>query len=136
MDITQEIADTLAVLYPAITIYRNNQSQGFIEPCFFIKQIQATGKEELFNRQFRNYVYDVLYFPENEKASECEWMAESLQERFCYLRDRSLKVINKEHSISENVLHFTFNLKFRAVAETVETKMQQLTEGADIKNGN
>ncbi len=63
MTIIERIADEIARIFPKATIYTENQADGFNEPSFFIEKIDTSSAPEMFDRQYRKYAYQVIYFP-------------------------------------------------------------------------
>ncbi|WP_315169498.1 phage tail terminator family protein [Metaclostridioides mangenotii] len=63
------------------SIYTETVEQGFEEPCFFIKSIDPSKTPHPNKQSFREYLFDVMYFPEsNDTNSEINSVTEYLFE--------------------------------------------------------
>lgn len=134
MDIVNRIANELNKLIPDATIYREQQAGGFQEPSFFIHRITTTSKPELFQRQNRNYYYQVVYFPEttNPKA-DMEHMEEFLLDNFKVL-DEFATIRNRDFEEVDGALSMSFNINLRAYPEDHTPKQQTMDYKGGIKN--
>lgn len=61
-EIIEKIAERLAEIFPKITIYTENQKEGFKEPSFFINKTIDDVTPRLFEAQDRLYGYQIVYF--------------------------------------------------------------------------
>ena len=103
MTIIERIADEIAQLFPDITIYTENQSDGFTEPSFFIEKIDTSSSPEMFDRQARKYAYQVIYFPDSDHPKmDMERMEDYLLSGLLELKDyaplRHIHVTQQEDS--------------------------------------
>lgn len=111
MTIIERIADEIAQLFPDATIYTENQSDGFEEPSFFIEKIDTSSASELFERQLRNYAYQVVYFPNPDNPkTDMELMEDYLLSGLLELKDyaplRHIQVTQQE----DNTLIYQFEV--------------------------
>ena len=111
MTIIERIADEIARLFPDITIYTENQSDGFQEPTFFIEKINTSSAPELFDRQARKYAYQVIYFPNPKNPkTDMERVEDYLLSGFLELKDyaplRHIQVTQQE----DNTLVYQFEI--------------------------
>ena len=111
MTIIERIADEIARLFPEATIYTENQSDGFNEPSFFIEKIDTSEAPELFDRQYRKYAYQVIYFPNPKNPkTDMERMEDYLLSGLLELKDfaplRHIKVTQQE----DNTLVYQFEI--------------------------
>ena len=111
MTIIERIADEIARLFPDATIYMENQSDGFNEPSFFIEKINTSSASELFDRQYRKYAYQVIYFPNPENPKmDMERMEDYLLSGLLELRNyaplRNKKLIQQK----DNTLIYQFEV--------------------------
>ena len=79
---------------------------------------------------------DVSYFPETAQRGECDikeecW--ESAQDLTRGLRIEDFKIKNRNFNITDNVLHFMFEVTYREYLETTGRKMQTMSQNTDIK---
>lgn len=122
-DITSLISDVLAAIYPRPTIYRENISQGFSEPCFVITQLKLKGNDELKGRQMRHLSYSIKFFPDSKSVNpgakeQCEAVLSTLMAAFKRVPGIS-RLYDKEGDIVDEVVVFTFDLIYR-IEEVIE----------------
>lgn len=65
-------------------IYTETVEQGFKEPCFFIKSLDPSKTPHPSKQSFREYLFDVMYFPGSEDInseinSVTEYLFEGLE---------------------------------------------------------
>ena len=111
MTIIERIADEIARLFPDATIYTENQSDGFQEPSFFIEKIDTSSAPELFDRQYRKYAYQVIYFPNpDHPKTDMEQVEDYLLSGLLELKDyaplRHIQVTQQE----DNTLIYQFEV--------------------------
>lgn len=111
MTIIERIADEIAQLFPGATIYTENQSDGFNEPSFFVEKIDTDLDSEMFDRQYRKYAYQVIYFPDpDHPKTDMEVMEDYLLSGLLELKDyaplRHIHVTQQE----DNTLIYQFEI--------------------------
>lgn len=111
MTIIERIADEIARIFPNVTIYTENQADGFQEPSFFIEKIDTSSEPELFNRQYRKYAYQVIYFPNpDHPKTDMEQVEDYLLSGLLELKDyaplRHIQVTQQE----DNTLIYQFEV--------------------------
>lgn len=139
MTIIERIADELARISPNTTIYTENQSDGFDEPCFFIGRAgNTTQKPELFGYEVRKMPYQVVYFPPEENANEALDEMEALLmdnltvlSDFAYLRNREFNIDTNEHTLTCD-----FDLVLRMYKPDLSQKQRSLDLNATKKEYN
>ena len=139
MTIIERIADELARISPDTTIYTENQSDGFDEPCFFIGRAgNTTLKPELFDYEVRKMPFQVVYFPPEENANEAlDEMEALLMDNltvlpdFAYLRNREFSVDTNEHTLT-----CEFDLVLRMYKPDLSLKQRSLDLNATKKEYN
>ena len=139
MTIIERIADELARISPNTTIYTENQSDGFDEPCFFIGRAgNTTLKPELFDYEVRKMPYQVVYFPPEENANEAlDDMETLLMDNltvlpdFAYLRNREFSVDTNEYTLT-----CEFDLVLRMYKPDLSQKQRSLDLNATKKEYN
>lgn len=135
MTIIERIADEIAQLFPDATIYTENQSDGFQEPSFFIEKINTSSASELFDRQSREYAYQVVYFPNPDNPkTDMERMEDYLLSGLLELKDyaplRNKKLIQQE----DNTLIYQFEVWGRFYPDKKdEIKLQNQEVKGQIK---
>ena len=135
MTIIERIADEIARLFPEATIYTENQSDGFTEPSFFIEKIDTSSAHELFDRQYRKYAYQVIYFPDpDHPKTDMERVEDYLLSGLLELKDyaplRHIQVTQQE----DNTLIYQFEVWGRFYLDkNDEIKLQNQEVKGNIK---
>ena len=135
MTIIERIADEIARIFPQSTIYTENQSDGFQEPSFFIEKIDTSSSPELFDRQYRKYAYQVIYFPNpDHPKTDMERVEDYLLSGLLELKDyaplRHIQVTQQE----DNTLIYQFEVWGRFYPEKKdEIKLQNQEVKGNIK---
>lgn len=134
MTIIERIADELARIFPGATIYTENQADGFTEPSFFIEKIDTTSAPEMFDRQYRKYAYQVIYFPDPKHPKmDMERVEDYLLSGLLELKDfaplRHIQVTQQE----DNTLIYQFEVWARFYQEKDEIKFNQEEVKGQIK---
>ena len=139
MTIIERIADELTRISPNTTVYTENQSDGFDEPCFFISRAgNTTLKPELFDYEVRKMPFQVVYFPPEENANEAlDQMENILMDNlsvlpdFAYLRNREFNIDTNEHTLT-----YEFDLVLRMYKPDLSLKQRSLDLNARTKGNN
>lgn len=123
MTIIERIADEIARIFPGATIYTENQADGFHEPSFFIEKIDTSSSPEMFDRQYRKYAYQVIYFPDpDHPKTDMEQVEDYLLSGLLELKDyaplRHIQVTQQE----DNTLIYQFEVWARFYPEKDEIK--------------
>ncbi|NOU68386.1 hypothetical protein GC096_30630 [Paenibacillus sp. LMG 31461] len=129
-DILNGIIGKLDVLAPDLPIYTEQVKQGFVQPAFFVMQLNSGQKKELNNRSFRSLLFNVHYFPNEDsltKKSDCREMAERLYEALQFINvGGPVRATNLKYEIIDEVLHFFLSFGVHLLEEKTElTKMMQ-----------
>ncbi len=127
----QNIAAGLKKIRPC-TIYQEDVPQNFKTPAFliiFYDQNPKRGINGCLNNRVR---VDVAYFPESKTDPQeaCWSVGEDLIREFLI---EDVKVKNRNLKITDNVLHFMFDVDYREYLETDETKMQNMSQQTEMK---
>lgn len=123
MTIIERIADEIARIFPGTTIYTENQADGFQEPSFFIEKIDTSAVPEMFDRQYRKYAYQVIYFPDpDHPKTDMEQVEDYLLSGLLELKNfaplRHIEVTQQE----DNTLIYQFEVWARFYPEKDEIK--------------
>ena len=135
MTIIERIADEIARLFPEATIYTENQVDGFQEPSFFIEKIDTSSAPEMFDRQYRKYTYQVIYFPDPDyPKTDMERVEDYLLSGLLELKDyaplRHIQVTQQE----DNTLIYQFEVWGRFYPDkNDEIKLQNQEVKGNIK---
>ncbi len=129
----QAIVDKLIELYPGYKIYDEDIPQNFKKPSFLISLTDQDYSKRL-NSKFKSLIsFDVAYFSNKrvtEIKEECQKVQMTLFRGFDLIG--SFRVFNKQSNITDNVLHFTFDIQFSEIKEEVSDKMQKQQTNTNI----
>lgn len=123
-DIKQAIVSVLNTLYPSNIIYDENIPQDFEKPSFIIYLINQVYSKRM-NIKFNCLLsFDIAYFSnEVEVKNDCLNVQLNLFRAFDLIGN--YRVLNKKATISDNVLHFTFDIRYSEINQEEFVKMQQ-----------
>lgn len=125
-EIKQSIANILHELFPNAEIYDEDVPQGFKTPSFLIIVVESSYKKAIDEKYNASVSFDLAYFPEREYESknECYEVSQNILRAFDVLN--SYKVTNKTSSITDNVLHVKFTVKYREIKTSQSEKMRDI----------
>lgn len=117
------IVSQLRSSLPQVKIKAMEELQkAFKPPAFFIQMIPYGLSKTNKYHTAKSIFIDIHYFPEHETEIECLEMADLLLEVFdltLKVEDRNLLLEDIQSEIDDNVLHFTFDLRFTDSADGV-----------------
>lgn len=124
--VKQAIVDKIAETYPGYTIYDEDVPQKFKKPSFLITLINQDYSKRL-NSKFKSLVsFDIAYFSHKDITETKE---DCLNVQLKLLRTFDLvgtyRALNKQATIVDNVLHFTFDINYSEMSEESYIKMQK-----------
>lgn len=142
--IKNAIARELNALFPDIAVYKEEQTNPYDFPHFFILQLSANTTEDRKDHYFQTYLYNVRY----RQVADVETEARIEQK----LDNVGLKLITKFTTITLNsipykirqanyekvdkVVHFTFQVRVQVEKEPIEkVKMLRLEQNYNTKTG-
>lgn len=128
-DVKRAIAMKLNELYPNHTVYDEDVPKNFKTPSFMITLIEQDYNKRL-NTRFQSLLsFDVAYFSDR-KVEEIKNDCYSVQ--LDLLRNFDLaggyRILNKQATITDNVLHFTFNVNYSEMKLEELEKMKEIEE--------
>lgn len=136
-DIITAIETRLKALHPSAMVYRHYQPQNFKTPSFLISVIDQDYGRLLRGAYTGKLSFDVQYFSGAKSVdikairTDCVSMQEML------LRGMNLvgrfRCINKNARITDNVLHFLFDIKYSERAVVMDPLMNSMTNTAKEK---
>ena len=134
MTIIERIAEEIARIFPGATIYTENQADGFNEPSFFIEKVDTSSSPEMFDRQYRKYAYQVIYFPNpKHPKTDMERVEDYLLSGLLELKDyaplRHIQATQQE----DNALIYQFEVWARFYPKKDEIKFNQEEVKGHIK---
>lgn len=119
------------------SIYSGDIKQDLKRPCFFIKALDPSISAKLGNRQYREYPFDIHYYPgeETENSFEMNTVAESLIDilKLIPLKDDLIRGSHMTYQVEDSILHF--KVKYNLfVTKQIETDfMESLHTNQTIK---
>lgn len=132
-NVRQEVVNKLLELYPTHTVYVDDVPQRFKKPSFLINLIDQDYNKRM-NRKFDSLLsFDVAYFSNaKDKKEDCQNVQLELFRGMDLLA--TYRVLNKQASITDNVLHFIFDINYSEIINETHTKMikakiNETTEG-------
>ena len=131
--VRQEIVNKLLELYPTHTIYVDDVPQKFKKPSFLINLIDQDYDKRM-NVKFNSLLsFDVAYF---SNLSEVKEDCQEVQLKLFRAMDLigSYRALNKQATITDNVLHFTFNINYSEIMNEDYIKMAKakITERTEV----
>ena len=127
-DIKQAIVNKLLELYPNYTIYDEDVPQKFKRPSFLIALIEQDYNKRLNNKFKSQLSFDIAYFSDKgvtEIKNDCLEVSSNLFREFDLVG--SYRAFNKQATITDNVLHFTFYVNYSEIKNEEFVKMQEQT---------
>ena len=145
MDDVRSITEGIAAVLSRQTeyaVYTDYHKQHAHFPCFYVELIDASQEQELGNRYWREYAFDVLLFldrnGEIKDRRSLTAMADTLFMALEYITvdgGRKLRGTEMRYRITDNVLHFfaSYNMHVLKGVEK-EPAMQTLHTEGRVKN--
>ncbi len=132
-NIKQAIVDKLPELYPGYKIYDEDIPQNFKKPSFLISLTDQDYNKRL-NSKYKSLIsFDVAYFSDKrvtEIKEDCFDKQMTIFRGFDLIG--SYRVLNKQSNITDNVLHFTFDIVFSEIKDDKAEKMQKQQTNTNI----
>lgn len=122
-----------------IRIYSEPIKQGLKEPCFFIAVLNPTQTPMIGNRYFREYPFDIHYFPSKDGGNqEIQDVASDLFEVLEYitlLNGDLIRGTNMQYEVVDGVLHFFVTYGLYVKKDILgEDLMGELIHHGGVKN--
>ena len=133
-DIKKCIVDNLLNIYPDITIYDEDIPQNFKAPSFLITLTDQDYSKRINNKFNGEVSFDISFFSEKDRfeiKNDCLKVQQDLFRSFDLIN--KYRVLDKQSTIVDNVLHFTFKIKYSEIREIEETKMIVADLNTNIK---
>jgi len=124
--IKQVLALKLKSLYPNITIYDEDVPQNFKTPSFFITVIDQEYSKRLFNKYNSTLNLDIAYFSNKDKTeikNDCLEVQQNLFRELDIVS--SFRILDKQATITDNVLHLICTTKYSEIKQEEEIKMMK-----------
>lgn len=129
LEMKEVIKNTLIDVFKSFTIYDEKLPEIYETPSFVIMVTNQEYSKRMNNR-YKNVVsFEITYYSNEDFTNlkaDCFEVHRELVRVFDIIR--TYRVINKKSSITDNVLHFTFDIETfeKKVEETVKMQDQQL----------
>lgn len=133
-DIKQCIVDNLLNIYPGINIYDEDIPQNFKSPSFLITLTDHSYSKRINNKFNGEISFDISFFSDKEKTeikNDCIKVQQELFRGFDLIT--TYRPLNKNATIVDNVLHFSFNIKYSEIIKENELKIKNIGLKTNIK---
>lgn len=133
-NIKQCIVDNLLNIYPGITIYDEDIPQNFKSPSFLITLTDHSYSKRINNKFNGEISFDISFFSDKEKTEikdDCIKVQQELFREFDLIT--TYRPLNKNATIVDNVLHFSFNIKYSEIIKENELKIKNIGLKTNIK---
>ena len=137
-DIVNAVSKALTENFDSVEVYIDEIEQGFSEPCFFIDLLNPSEKQVHGDRYFRKYLFNVQFFPTNDKKSrQIRDTLDTLHNVLEYITLENgdlLRGYNRKAEEQNGILNYfvSYNLFVNKVKEKEEL-MQSLEADTKIK---
>ena len=139
-DIVNAISSALTENFDNVEVYIDEIEQGFNDPCFFIDLLNPSEKQIYGDRYFRRYLFDVQFFPTNEKKSrQIRDTLDKLHNVLEYIKLENgdlLRGYNRKAEEQNGILHYfaSYNMFVNKVkVKEKEARMETLSTDTKIK---
>ncbi|MDU4726393.1 DUF6838 family protein [Clostridium sp.] len=133
-DIKKCIVDSLLQIYSGVTIYDEDIPQNFKTPSFLITLTDQEYSKRINNKFNGEVSFDISFFSEKDKfeiKSDCLKTQQELFRRFDLIN--KYRALDKQATIVDNVLHFTFKVKYSELKEDEGIKMTSAELNTNLK---
>ena len=135
-DIKQCIVNALLKVYPGITIYDEDIPQNFKTASFLITLTDYNYSKRINNKFNGEVSFDISFFSSKEKneiKNDCIKVQQDLFRNFDLIS--RYRAIDKQSTIVDNVLHFTFKVNYSEIkdVEAEKSKMVSAELNTNIK---
>ncbi|WP_027399097.1 phage tail terminator family protein [Anaerovorax odorimutans] len=124
-DIKMSITDKLNELYSTYKVYDEYVPSEVNAPYFIISVTNQEYKKRI-NQKYKSHLsFDVAFFSSESKEkikTDCLNMQINLFRAFDLVG--GYRILNKQAKITDDVLHFTFDIKYSEMVQETGTKMQ------------
>ena len=124
-DVKNAIKNKLTELYPTgCVVYDEDLPETISKPSFLLQITSQNYNRRTGNRFSSELTFDVSYFSDQSAVrTDCIAVQENLLQTFDLIG--TYQVRNKVAKITDNVLHFTFDIRYSEIVEEEICYMQQ-----------
>ena len=142
--IKNSIARELNRVFPDIVVYKEEQTNPYQFPNFFILQLSVNSVEDRKDHYFQTFLYEIRYRqiadvelePQIEKRLDNVGLQLITEFNRIIIDERPYRVLQPNYEKVDKVGHFTFQVRVQVEKEPIEeVKMQVLEENTNIKGG-
>lgn len=142
--IKNSIARELNRVFPDIAVYKEEQTNPYQFPNFFILQLSVNSVEDRKDHYFQTFLYEIRYRqiadvelePQIEKRLDNVGLQLITEFNRIIIDERPYRVLQPNYEKVDKVGHFTFQIRVQVEKEPIEeVKMQVLEENTNIKGG-
>jgi hypothetical protein len=124
-EIKQAIKNKLLEIYPTgYTIYDEEIPEDYIKPSLFLTLVNQNYSRRMNNKYTSLLSFDLTYY-----SNSSELRMDCLRVQLDLLRTFDLvgayRILNKNAKITDNVLHFTFDIRYSEIIKDEIVLMQQ-----------
>ncbi|MDU3526416.1 phage tail terminator family protein [Clostridium sp.] len=133
-NIKQCIVDNLLNVYQDITIYDEDIPQNFKTQSFLITLTDHNYSKRINNKFNGEVSFDISFFSERDRfeiKNDCLKVQQDLFRNFDLIT--KYRALDKQATIVDNVLHFTFKIKYSEINSIEESKMVSAELNTNIK---
>lgn len=127
-NIKQCIVNTLLEIYPRTTIYDEDIPQNFKTPSFLITLTDHNYSKRINNKFNGEVSFDISFFSSQKKfevKNDCLAVQQALFRNFDLIY--KYRVTDKDATIVDNVLHFTFKVKYSEIRDVEAGKIKMVS---------
>lgn len=140
IDVRDAVIGALGKAFPGTVIYAEEIKQGFVAPCFFVKDLPFAHSRVMGKRYARAHGFDVHYFPAStsETKAEALGVAERLTEVLEYMPmgDGIVRATGMHSELVDDVLHFIFEVTVQLIKHAAPAPLMELATIKElIKSG-
>lgn len=142
--IKNSIARELGKIFPDIAVYKEEQSNPYQFPNFFVLQLSANTVEDRKDHYFQTFLYEVRYRhvadvelePKIEQRLDNVGLKLITEFNRLTIDNRPYRIQNANYEKVDKVVHFTFQVRVQVEKEKEEkVKMLEVKQNTNINTG-
>lgn len=143
--IKNSIARELNRIFPDIAVYKEEQTNPYDFPNFFILQLSVNSVEDRKDHYFQTFLYEIRYRqiadvelePQIEKRLDNVGLQLITEFNRIIIDEKPYRILQANYEKVDKVGHFTFQVRVQVEKEPIEkVKMLVLEQNQNIKGGN
>ena len=142
--IKNSIARELNRIFPDIAVYKEEQTNPYQFPNFFVLQLSINSVEDRKGHYFQTFLYEIRYRhiadvelePQIERYLDSVGLQLTTELNRVIIDERPYRILQANYEKVDKVGHFTFQIRVQVEKEKDEkVKMLQLEQTQKIKGG-